>query len=121
MGSPTLHYRHLILLHTQMRDGYRRLPTVREWLAEFRPYAPRYQPRSGKRRVPTKPSAQKEIRVATNPFLSDEQKKAMHTQLTQISDEYAQMEQEEIRLHYQKDLIFRELHFYLVSTRTTRH
>jgi hypothetical protein len=33
-----------------------------------------------------------------NPYLSDEQKQAMHTQLTQISDEYAQMEQEEIQL-----------------------
>jgi hypothetical protein len=33
-----------------------------------------------------------------NPYLSDKEKQAMHTQLTQISDEYAQMEQEEIRL-----------------------
>jgi hypothetical protein len=33
-----------------MRDGCRRLSTVREWLAEFGPYAPGYQPRSGKRR-----------------------------------------------------------------------
>jgi hypothetical protein len=33
-----------------------------------------------------------------NPYLSDEQKRAMHTQLTQISNEYARMEQEEIRL-----------------------
>jgi hypothetical protein len=33
-----------------------------------------------------------------NPYLSNEQKRAMHTQLTQISDEYAQLEQEEIRL-----------------------
>jgi hypothetical protein len=33
-----------------------------------------------------------------NPYLSDEQKRAMHTQLTQISDEYARMEQEEIQL-----------------------
>jgi hypothetical protein len=31
-----------------------------------------------------------------NPYLSDEEKQAMHTQLTQISDEYAQMEQKEI-------------------------
>jgi hypothetical protein len=33
-----------------------------------------------------------------NPYLNDEQKRAMHTQLTQISDEYTQMEQEEIQL-----------------------
>jgi hypothetical protein len=31
-----------------------------------------------------------------NPYLNDEQKRAMHTQLTQILDEYARMEQEEI-------------------------
>jgi hypothetical protein len=31
-----------------------------------------------------------------NPYLNDEQKRALHTQLTQISDEYAQLEQEEI-------------------------
>jgi hypothetical protein len=33
-----------------------------------------------------------------NPYLSNEQERAMHTQLTQISDEYTQWEQEEIRL-----------------------
>jgi hypothetical protein len=33
-----------------------------------------------------------------NPYLSNEEKRAMHTQLTQISDEYARREQEEIRL-----------------------
>jgi hypothetical protein len=33
-----------------------------------------------------------------NPYLSDEKKGAMHTQLTQISDDYVRMEQEEIRL-----------------------
>jgi hypothetical protein len=33
-----------------------------------------------------------------NPYLSNEQKRAMHTQLTQISDEYTQWEQGEIRL-----------------------
>jgi hypothetical protein len=33
-----------------------------------------------------------------NPYLSDERKQAMHTQITQILDEYAQMELEEIRL-----------------------
>jgi hypothetical protein len=33
-----------------------------------------------------------------NPYLTNEQKQAMHTHLTQISDEYAQWEQEEIRL-----------------------
>jgi hypothetical protein len=114
-----------------MRDGCRRLPTARKWPAEFGPYAPRYQPRSGKHRDSTqadqgpkplpKPSEEKEIRIATkkrtavpkrrsisairdfppipgrfNPYLSNEQKRAMHTQLTQISDEYAQLEQEEI-------------------------
>jgi hypothetical protein len=31
-----------------------------------------------------------------NPYLSNEQKRAMHAQLTQISDEYTQWEQEEI-------------------------
>jgi hypothetical protein len=33
-----------------------------------------------------------------NLYLSNEQKQAMHTQLTQISDEYTQLEQEKIRL-----------------------
>jgi hypothetical protein len=33
-----------------------------------------------------------------NPYLNDERKRAMHTHLTQISDEYAQMELEEIQL-----------------------
>jgi hypothetical protein len=33
-----------------------------------------------------------------NPYLSNEQKRAMRTQLTQISDEYTQWEQEEIWL-----------------------
>jgi hypothetical protein len=33
-----------------------------------------------------------------NPYLTKERKRAMHTQLTQISDEYAQWEQEKIRL-----------------------
>jgi hypothetical protein len=32
-----------------------------------------------------------------NPYLTNEHKQAMHTQLTQISDEYAQWEQVEIR------------------------
>jgi hypothetical protein len=70
-----------------------------------------------------KPIEEKEIRVATkrktaipkyrsilvirdfppipgrfNSYLSDEEKRAMHTQLTQISDEYARMEQKEIQL-----------------------
>jgi hypothetical protein len=36
-----------------MRDGYRRLPAIREWLAKFGHYAPGYQPRSGKRKVST--------------------------------------------------------------------
>jgi hypothetical protein len=68
---------HLILLHTQMRDGCRCLPTVREWLAKFGPYAPRYQPRSGEGKVSTranqelkplhvpKPIEGKGVRVAT--------------------------------------------------------
>jgi hypothetical protein len=63
------------MLHTQMRDGCRRLPTTREWLAEFGPYAPRYQPRSGNHRDSTqddkgpkpllKLSEEKEMRIAT--------------------------------------------------------
>jgi hypothetical protein len=118
-----------------MRDGCRRIPTVREWPAEFRPYAPEYQPRSGKCKVSTqanqKPKSSlvplldegnetclvtkmrttvpKNHSISTirdfppiprrfDPYLSDEQKRAMHTQLTQISDEYALMEQEEIQL-----------------------
>jgi hypothetical protein len=70
-----------------------------------------------------KPSEEKEVRIATkgrtvvpkhrsisvirdfppipgrfNPYLNNEQKQAMHTQLTQISGKYAQLEQKEIRL-----------------------
>jgi hypothetical protein len=37
-----------------MHDGCRCLPTVCEWPAEFRPYAPGYQPHSGKRMVSTR-------------------------------------------------------------------
>jgi hypothetical protein len=58
-----------------MRDGCRHLPTVHKWLAEFGPYAPGYQPRSGKGRDSTqvdqepkplpKPIEEKEARVAT--------------------------------------------------------
>jgi hypothetical protein len=115
-----------------MHDGCRHLPTVREWPVEFGPYAPGYQPRSGKHRDSTeadkgpepllKPS-EEETCITTkrrtavpkrrsilaiqdfppipgrfNPYLSNEQKRAMHTQLTQISDEYTLWEQEEIRL-----------------------
>jgi hypothetical protein len=133
MGSPVPCYRHLILLHTQMCDGCRRLPTTREWPAKFGPYAPRYQRRSSNHRDSTqddkgpkpllKLSEEKEMCIATkrrtgipkrcsilairdfppilgrfNPYLSNEQKRAMHTQLTQISDEYTQWEQREIRL-----------------------
>jgi hypothetical protein len=102
-----------------MRDGCRCLLNVCEWLAKFGPYAPRYQPRSSKRRVSTqanqepksspvpKPDEGKETRIVTketstvpkyrsisairdfppipgrfNPYLSDEQKRAMHAQLT---------------------------------------
>ena len=36
-----------------MHDGCRCLLAVREWPAEFKPYAPRYQPRYGERRVST--------------------------------------------------------------------
>jgi hypothetical protein len=121
------------MLHTQMRDGCRRLPTAHEWPAEFGPYALGYQPRSGNHKDSTqddkgpkpllKLSEEKEMHIATkrrtavpkcrsisairdfppipgrfNPYLSNEQKRAMHTQLTQVSDEYAQLEQEEIRL-----------------------
>jgi hypothetical protein len=126
MGLPALRYRHLILLHTQICNGCRCLPSIHEWLAEFRPYTLGYQPRSGKCRVSTqanqKPKSSpvlksdegKETRLVTkkrsvmpkyrsisaiqdfspvlrrfNPYLSDEQKRAMHTQLTQILDEYA--------------------------------
>jgi hypothetical protein len=116
-----------------MCEGCRRLPTIREWPAEFGPYTPGYQPRSGKHRDSTqadkgleplfKPSEEKETRITTkrriviptcrsisairdfppipgrfNPYLNNEQKQAMHTQLTQISDEYTQLEQVEIRL-----------------------
>jgi hypothetical protein len=124
---------HLILLHTQMHDGCRRIPTVRKWPAEFGPYAPRYQPRSCEHKVSTranqelkpllvpKPVEGIEAHVATkkrptipkyrsilalldfppipgkfNPHLSDKRKRAMHTHLTQILDEYARMELEEI-------------------------
>jgi hypothetical protein len=116
-----------------MRNGCRCFPTVREWPAEFGPYTPGYQPRSGKHRDSTqvdkgpepllKPGEEREMRIIIrrrtavpkrrsisairdfppilgrfNPYLSNERKQAMHTQLTQISDEYAQWEQEEIRL-----------------------
>jgi hypothetical protein len=37
-----------------MRDGCRHLLTACEWPADYGPYAPRYQPRSGKRRVSTR-------------------------------------------------------------------
>jgi hypothetical protein len=50
---PILRYRYLILLYTQLRDGCRHLSTIREWPAEFGPYAPGYQPRSGEHRVST--------------------------------------------------------------------
>ena len=126
MGSPVLRFRHLILLHTQMRDGYRHLSTVRDWPAKFGPYAPGYQPRSDKSGVPTRANHElrpshvpeskegKETCVATkkkravpkhrsisairDPHLSDEWRRAMHTHLTQVSEEYAWMELEEIRL-----------------------
>jgi hypothetical protein len=135
MGSPVLRYRHLILLHTQLRNGCRYLPTICEWPAKFGPYAPRYQPCYGERWVSTqanqepksspvpKPIGGKEAYTATKkrptipkyrsvsairdfppiperfkPYLSDERKRAMHAHLTQISDEYARMELEEIRL-----------------------
>jgi hypothetical protein len=125
----------LILLYTQMHDGCRHVPTIHEWPAEFGPYAPGYQPRSGKLKVSTQANQEpksspipkldegKETRLVTkrrtaipkyrnisvirdfspiperfNPYLNDKEKRAMHTQLTQISDEYAQMEQKEIRL-----------------------
>jgi hypothetical protein len=102
-----------------MCDRCRCLPTIREWPAEFGPYAPKYQPRSSKRRVSTqanqepksspvpKPDEGKEARLVTkrrsivpkyrsisairdfppiprrfNPYLNDEQKRAMPTQLT---------------------------------------
>ena len=60
MGSSILHYRHPILLHTQMRDGCRCRPTICEWPTEFGPNAPGYQPCSGERRVST--GANQELR-----------------------------------------------------------
>jgi hypothetical protein len=58
-----------------MRDGCGRLPIARKWPVEFGPYAPGYQPRSGKHRDSTqvdqgpkplpKPSEEKEIHIAT--------------------------------------------------------
>ena len=116
-----------------MRDGCRRLPTVHEWPLKFGPYAPGYQPRSGKSRVSTRanqelrPSLIPELKegegalIATkkkqavpkrrrilviqdfppiprrfNPHLCDKRKRAMHTHLTQVSDEYPRMELKEI-------------------------
>jgi hypothetical protein len=38
-----------------MHDGCQRRATVQEWPAEFRPYAPGYQPRFGRRKVSTRP------------------------------------------------------------------
>jgi hypothetical protein len=102
------------MVHTQMRDGCRHLRTTREWPAEFRPYAPKYQPRFGKHNNSTqagqglkplpKLSEEKEINIATkrrtavpkrhsisairdfspitgrfNPYLSNEQKRTLHT------------------------------------------
>jgi hypothetical protein len=34
-------------------DGYRCLPPIRDWPAEFKPYAPGYQPHTSKCRVST--------------------------------------------------------------------
>jgi hypothetical protein len=60
-----------------MRDGCRHLPTIYEWPAEFKPYAPIYQPRSGECKVLTWANQElkpllvpklvegKEVRVAT--------------------------------------------------------
>jgi hypothetical protein len=118
-----------------MRDGCRRRSTIREWSAEFGPYAPGYQPRSSRCKVSTqanqepkpspipepvegmethtttkkKPAIPKYRSISTIPdfppilerfnrYLSDERKQAMHTHLTQILNEYALMELEEIRL-----------------------
>jgi hypothetical protein len=111
--------------------------TVREWLPEFRPYAPGYQPRCGKRKVSTQPfhkpntlppleliqgekaqvESKKDLAAMKwkcrsvsavqgfpliprrfNPYLSKERRQVLHTHLTQIADEYAQMELEQIRL-----------------------
>ena len=52
-----------------MRNGFRRLPLVQEWLAEFGPYAPGYQPRSDKSRVPTR--ANQELRPSPVPQLKE--------------------------------------------------
>ena len=145
-----------------MRDGCRRLSTVRDWPAEFGPYAPEYQPQSDKSRIPTWANQElrpllvpeskegNETRIATkkkkvipkhrsisvirdfpfvpgrfNPYLSDERKRAMHTHLTQVSEEYAQMELEKIRLlkvgALPEGFGVNGLHFSSVLTRTTRH
>ena len=57
------------MLHTQMHDGCKCLPTVREWPAEFGPYTPGYQPRSNKSRVPTR--ANQELRPSLVPELKE--------------------------------------------------
>jgi hypothetical protein len=114
MGSPVLRYRHLILLHTQMRNGCRCRTTIQGWPAEFGHYVLGYQPRFDKCRVLTKliqelnclstpkpikeKKAQAELLGKFNPFLSEERRCALHTNLTQISDEYTQMQLEEIQL-----------------------
>jgi hypothetical protein len=60
-----------------------------------------------------------------NPHLSDEKKQAMHTHLTQILDEYARLELEEIRLlktgALPEGFDCKGLRFSPTSTRSTRH
>jgi hypothetical protein len=67
------------------------LPIPKQVVTKKRTSIPKYHNVSAIRDFPPIPKR-------FNPYLSAEQKRAMHTQLTQISDEYAKMEQEEIRL-----------------------
>jgi hypothetical protein len=75
MGSPILRYRHLILLHTQMRDGCRCQLTVREWPADFGPYALGYQPRSSEHRVSIR-SSQKPKPLCTSELVEEKNTRA---------------------------------------------
>jgi hypothetical protein len=68
MGSPILRYKHLILLHTQIRDGCRRRLTICEWPAEFGPYVPAYQPRFGERKVLTRANQELKPSRILEPF-----------------------------------------------------
>jgi hypothetical protein len=105
-----------------MCDGCKRLLTIREWPDQTRERQVSTWANQELKPLPVhKPVEGKETRVATkkrpaipkyssisvirdfppilrrfNPHLSDGRKQAMHTHLTQISDEYTRMELEEI-------------------------